>query len=340
MTQPFDLMAMGRVSMDLFSEQIGAAFEDVESFSTSVGGSPSNVAIGTSRLGLSSALITGVGQDKVGDFVLNYLNKEKVATDYIYRKEGRTGLAVVGVQPPSSFPLTFYRENPADINLSIDDVLNIPFENTRAFLVSGTGLARGARRDATFVAAERAKQAGTTIFMDFDLRPDQWHDPKAYGVNVRAILPLVDVVIATEEETYAALLENANDSNSTVIRDLKEAEIAKLEQHLSQKLQEANFPSVWVLKRGAKGVSIFTKDAETVNASGFNVEVINTVGAGDAFASGFIYSYLQGSHPKESATFANACGAIVVSRHGCSAAMPSLSEVTSFLKKQSATMKS
>ncbi len=330
----YDLIAMGRVSMDLFSEQVGAAFEDICSFSTSVGGSPSNVAIGSSRLGLNAALITGIGQDKVGDFVLSYLKKEKVALNYVYRKEGRTALAVVGVEPPASFPLTFYRENPADINISIADILAIDFTKTRALLVSGTGLARGSRRDATFVAAERAKDAGAKVFIDLDLRPDQWHDPKAYGLSIRALLPFVTTVIATEEESYAALLANSNDANSTVIKDLSETQIEQLEQSLASQLNKPNFPNTWVLKRGAKGVSIFSKGQETVTIAGFKVEVMNTVGAGDAFASGFIYSQLKNSSFLESARFANACGAIVVSRHGCSAAMPSLAEVEAFLAQQ------
>ena len=297
MSKAFDLIAMGRVSMDLFAEQIGSPFEEIESFSTSVGGSPSNVAIGTSRLGLASALVTGIGHDKVGDFILNYLKKEKIATDFVYRKEDRTGLAVVGVEPPATFPLTFYRENPADLHVSIEDVLAINFAKTKALLVSGTGLARGSRRNATLVAAKRAKEAGIRVFMDLDLRPDQWHDPKAYGTNIRTILPTIDIVIATEEESYAALLENANDSYSTVIRDLQRDEVEQLEQHLLSQISKPTFPDIWVLKRGAKGVSLFNigKGAEVTDVSGFQVEIVNTVGAGDAFASGFIYSYLQGS---------------------------------------------
>ena len=139
-----DLITLGRVSMDLFSEQIGAPFTEIESFSTSVGGSPTNIAIGTSRLGLRSAAFTAVGDDEVGKFVRRYLEKEGVATDYLPVKAGtRTGLAVLGIEPPDKFPLVFYRENAADIHLNIDDVLALPLERTRSLLLSGTAFEPG-----------------------------------------------------------------------------------------------------------------------------------------------------------------------------------------------------
>lgn len=328
----YDLITMGRVGMDLFSEQVGAAFEHIESFSTSVGGSPTNVAIGSSRLGLKTAVLTGVGQDKVADFVRTYLKKEGVDTRFVFTKEaGRTGLAVVGVQPPSTFPLTFYRENPADIFIDIDDVLQVSMEEARVLLLSGTALARGACRDATFFAAERATTQGVNVFIDLDLRPDQWHDARAYGVNLRALLPLVDVVIGTEEESYAALLDNPNDASSTVIQDLNEGQKRELETHLPNYLTSISRPSTWILKRGAQGVTIFESGNDPVTVSGFNVEVVNTVGAGDAFASGLCYGYTQGWTWEKTARFANACGALVVSRHGCASAMPTLNEVQSLL---------
>lgn len=327
----FDLIAMGRVSMDLFSEQVGSPFATISSFSTGVGGSPSNVAIGSSRLGLKTALITGVGEDKVGDFVLQQLAKEGVSCQYIRRKAGRTGLAVVGVEPPGTFPLTFYRENPADLNITIEDLTAIDFSQTKAVLVSGTGLAKVTRRDATFFAAEKAKQAGAKVFIDLDLRPDQWHDARAYGVNLRAFLALADCVIATEEESYAALLENTNDPKQTVIGALNSEQLERLERHLRLELKTPGFPELWVLKRGSRGVSLFSKAQNPLDVSGFKVEVVNTVGAGDAFASGFIYGVLQHWPLAQTARFANACGAIVVSRHGCSKAMPYLKEVETFL---------
>ena len=331
----FDLITLGRIGLDLFSEQVGAAFEQVESFSTSVGGSPTNIAIAGSRLGLTTAVLTGVGEDKVAAFVRAYLEREEVDARFVLTKTaGRTGLAVVGMQPPDRFPLTFYRENPADVLIGINDVLTVPIDEARALLISGTALAKAPCRDATFFAAERASRAGVLVFLDLDLRPDQWHDPRAYGVNLRALLPLVDTVIGTEEESYAALLDNFNDASSTVIQASSQKQKRDLEDYLPQYLKSTARPTTWLLKRGAEGVTVFGDEAEPITVPGFKADVVNTVGAGDAFAGGLLYGFLQGWGWGESARFANACGAIVVSRHGCASAMPTLEEVEAFLPER------
>ena len=329
-TKTLDLITLGRVSMDLFSEQIGADFIDIESFSTSVGGSPTNIAIGTSRLGLRSAAFTAVGDDEVGKFVRHYLEKEGVITDFIPIKTGtRTGLAVLGIQPPDKFPLVFYRENPADIHLTIDDVLALPLEQSRALLLSGTALSRGSCRDAALAAAEQAQSLGLTIFHDLDLRPDQWSHSRAFGMAQRTLWPWLNVVIGTEEEFLAALALEA-DKVMAGERVTVEQQ-AELEEWLPALF--ANYPNLQalILKRGAEGVTVFTADDSPANVAGFPVEIVNTVGAGDAFASGLIYSWAQGKSWPEGAQFANACGALVVTRHGCAAAMPRLAEVEGFL---------
>lgn len=327
----YDLITMGRVSMDLFSLQMGAPFIDIESFDTGVGGSPTNIAIGSSRLGLKAAVLTAVGNDPVGDFVVKFLQNENVDTSFLPRKaDTRTGMAVLGIEPPDKFPLVFYRENPADIHLSIEDVMNAPIAESRALLLSGTALSRGSCRDATLYAAEVGKSAATTVFIDLDVRPDQWTHPRAYGLNVRTILSAIDVIIGTEEEFYAALApapEAVMAKNP--VDDTLQAELDRL----LNALIVAQPNTTLVVKRGAKGVSIF-HNGQTSDVAGFSVDIINTVGAGDAFASGLIYGYLQGWDWSQSGRFANACGAIVVTRHGCSKAMPYQNEVTEFMAAQ------
>ena len=325
----YDLITLGRVSMDMFSLQIGAPFNEIESFDTGVGGSPTNVAIGSSRLGLTVAALTAVGNDLVGDFVETFLKNEKVDTSFMPRKAGsRTGLAVLGIEPPDRFPLVFYRENPADIHLSVDDVAAAPISDSNTLLLSGTALSRGTCRDATIFAAEVGRDAETTVFMDLDMRPDQWSHPRAYGLNVRTILSCVDVIIGTEEEFFAALASNPDliMANALLDENMK-IELDKLITQLTDKQPE----TVVVLKRGADGVRVFHA-GEINDISGFPVEIVNTVGAGDAFASGLIYGYSQGWDWQQAARFANACGAIVVTRHGCSKAMPYLAEVNEFIE--------
>ncbi len=327
----FDLITMGRVGMDLFAQNVGAPFEEVIGFETAVGGSPVNIAIGTSRLGLNSAAFTAVGEDRVGDFVLRYLRDEGVTTDYIPRKPNcRTGLAIVAIQPPDQFPLVFYRDNPADIYLGIDDVAALPLANSRAVQISGTALSRGSCRDAMLFAAEQCSALDVTAFMDLDLRPDQWTHPRAFGLNVRTVLPHLDVVIGTEEEFYALLAEDP----TPVLQgnNLTDAQIEELEGLLQTVLAETRGPETLVLKRGPRGVSIFTKTGDVIDAAGFPVEVLNTVGAGDAFASGLIYGYLKGWDWYKCGRMGNACGALVVTRHGCAKALPIEQEALDFIE--------
>lgn len=316
--------------MDLFSEQIGAEFHKIKSFSTSVGGSPSNIAIGSSRLGLRVAAFTAVGDDAVGGFVRNYLEKEQVNTSFIPTKRGkRTGLAVLGIQPPDQFPLVFYREDPADIHLSIEDAKQLPLESCSMLLLSGTALSQGPCREAILFLAEKSQEFDIQLFHDLDLRPDQWESPLAYGIWQRRLLPFLQVVIGTEEEFYAAL--SADPTPVMQGGALSSEQLSVLEIEMQQLFLQHSGLHALVLKRGAKGVSIFLPDGEQLDIPGFSVQLVNTVGAGDAFASGLIHQRIRGKDWAEAARFANACGALVVSRHGCAAAMPSLKEVYSFL---------
>ena len=147
----YDLITMGRSSIDLYSNDVGAPFVEIESFAAYVGGSPTNIAVGTRRLGLNSALLTAVGKDKVGDFVLNFLQNEGVETKFIPRKrDARTSAVLLGIEPPDTFPLVFYRDNSADIQLTIDDVLATPIPRAKAFEFAGTNLSREPSRSATF----------------------------------------------------------------------------------------------------------------------------------------------------------------------------------------------
>lgn len=324
----FDLVTIGRSNMDLFSSDIGAEFVDITGFSPQVGGSPTNIAIGTAQLGVKSAALTAVGHDNVGDFILKYLERKGVDTSLVRRKDGLSSLAVLGVQPPDKFPLLFYRENPPDIWINIDDLPD--FTEVKHLLLSGTAFARGTCADASFYAAEAARRAGTTIWIDIDLRPDQWNHPMACGTTMRRILPMVDIVIGTEEEFWAVINTDPDNwhGNEPVTAD----ERTQVEAWIAETSAQAGLPQTIVLKRGKDGVTIFESGQPPLDVSGFPVEVLNTVGAGDAFASGLIYSRLQGKSWEASARFGNACGALVVTRHGCAEAMPTLPEVETFIE--------
>lgn len=327
----YDLITVGRVSMDLFARDIGAAFPDIRSFETSVGGSPVNIAIGASRLSLRAIAFTAVGADEVGRLVRRTLRDEGVITDFIAVKpDSRTGMAVVGVQPPDRFPLLFYRENPADIHLTLDEAAALPLTQARAIALSGTALSRGSAHDVCLYLAERARAAGLTSFIDLDLRPDQWTHARSYGLRMRRIMPLCDVIIGTEEEFYAALAPQPEPIMSG-------GEASGLSYGWAQELRSllrrlhADSGATLVLKQGDKGVTVYA-GGSVISIAGFPVEILNTVGAGDGFASGLIYGWAQGWGWRRAARFANACGAIVVSRHGCARALPTLPEVEALLE--------
>ena len=328
-----DLLAIGRANLDLYSQDIGASFEDITGFDAMVGGSPTNIAIGVSRLGMSSAILTAVGTDRTGDFVLRYLQNEGVDTSFVPRIDGKlTSLALLGVQPPDDFPLSFYRDDPADIYLTPADVDAVDVSTVRAIEVSGNALARGTCVEAVRRLLRTAAEAGVTVYMDVDLRPSEWFDASDYGVAIRSVLGEVDVLIGTEEEFFAAFMPRpeAVMAGEPVPPGL----LPELAATVSGLLDER--PGVIVTKRGPKGATI-ESPAGSIDVPGFPVEVVNTVGAGDSFAAGLIRSRLDGHGWEASAQFANACGAITVTRHGCASALPTLRDVEEFLDRFAAS---
>lgn len=325
-----DLVTLGRANMDLYSQDIGASFSDIPSgFDAMVGGSPTNIAIGTARLGLQTVALTAVGDDEIGAYVKAFLAREGVITDYIpTKKQGKTAVAILGVMPPDRFPLVFYRDNAADLHLDPGDVDASPLASARALLLSGNAFAKGPCRDAAHHAAAVAAELDIQQFLDLDLRPDQWSTTMAFGEALRTILPEVDVAIGTEEEFHAAL--SSEESPAMLGRHLDDGERGEALE-LARDL--ANHIDMVVLKRGPAGVTLLDGDS-TVDIGGFRVEVVNTVGAGDAFASGLIARRLGGDDWPDAARYGNACGALCVTRHGCSLAMPKPHEVDAFMKGQ------
>lgn len=335
--QTYDTLHIGRATIDFYSNNVGAPFPQIESFAAYVGGSPTNICVGATRLGLNTALLTGLGADPVGDFILHFLQQEGVDTRFVVRKPGhRTGATVLGIEPPDKFPMVYYRENCADIQLTIDDVLAAPVAGCRVVQFAGTNLSKDPSRSATIFAAELARQAGVKVVLDMDFRPDQWHDPRAFGVAIRSVLPLVDIVIGTEDEINAAMLTDAGQMRLTH----SQVSDARVSGNVNQAIQTLLLlgPTVLLQKRGAAGVRVHLKQpggaVEQVDAPGYPVEIYNILGAGDAFAAGFLYGYVQGWDWYKSARLGNACGAIVVTRHGCANFMPSLDEVMAFVESR------
>ena len=333
-SEAYDIVAMGRSSIDLYSNDIGAPFEEITSFAAYVGGCPTNISVGARRLGLRVALLTAVGDDQIGNFILHFLRREGVEVRYIPTKDGRRSSAVVlGIEPPDRFPLTYYRDNCADIEMSIDDVLAAPIAQSKALLISGTGLSKEPSRSATLFAAETARQAGVPVVLDIDFRPDQWLDARAFGVTIRSALRLIDVVLGTEDEINAAMLSETSQVSVTHSQ-ISDARVSgNIKSAIGRLLRLG--PRVLAQKRGAAGSRIHLAEAgeiTSLDVPGFPVEVQNILGAGDAFASGLLFGFVSGWDWYKGARLANASGAILVTRHGCANFMPTYDEVMAFIQ--------
>jgi 5-dehydro-2-deoxygluconokinase len=323
-----DLIAVGRSSVDLYGEQIGGRLEDMGSFAKYIGGSPANTAVAAARLGLHAGLLTRVGADHMGRFIREQLLREGVDARGVLEDTQRlTALVVLGIRDRESFPLIFYRENCADMALCEQDLDAGWIQSARAVLINGTHLSTPGVFAASLGAARLVKAAGGRVVFDIDYRPVLWGlAPKDLGENrfvasdavtqrLQAVLPLCDLIVGTEEEIR--ILGGALDTMAALgnIRALTAATL--------------------VLKRGADGCVAFpdavpaTLDGGTV-APGFPVEVYNVLGAGDAFMGGYLRGWLRNLSIIECCRLGNACGAIVVSRHGCAPAMPTWPELEHF----------
>ena len=320
-----DILTVGRSSIDLYSQDIGSPFVQIQGFDAFVGGSPLNIAVGCARLGLNAGLLTGVGDDKVGDFILNFLKNEKVNTHAISTVTGsRSSAVVLGIEPPDKFPLVYYRDNAADSQITIDDVIRAKVQDYKILLINGTAMNMEPTRSATFFAAEVGKKNNVDVLLDLDFRADQWHDYRAFGLTIRSVLSKVKIAIGTEEEILAATLNSA--SQVTIKnQQISAPEITGDINSSVQALLKLGIETL-IVKRGSKGASIFGADGRVQDVPGFPVDIVNVLGAGDAFASGFLYGILQGWDLYKSCRMGNASGAHVVTKKGCANFMPTLEE--------------
>ncbi|MEX6507545.1 5-dehydro-2-deoxygluconokinase [Jiella sp. M17.18] len=325
-----DVITIGRSSVDLYGQQIGSRLEDIASFAKSVGGCPSNIAIGTARLGLKSAVLTRVGDEQMGRFIREQMGREGVDTGAIVTDGERlTALVLLSVENETTFPLIFYRENCADMALCEDDVDETFFRRARAIVVTGTHFSKPNTDAAQKKAIRIAKASGAKVCFDIDYRPNLWglagHDAgesryiasEAVSRHLKTVLPDCDLIVGTEEEIMIAAGESDVLASLKAIRAISAATI--------------------VLKRGPMGCIVYdgpiSDDLEAgIVGQGFPIEVYNVLGAGDAFMSGFLRGWLGGEDLSTAATWANACGAFAVSRLLCSPESPTFEELQYFLK--------
>lgn len=328
-----DVITIGRSSIDLYSQQIGCRLEDTSSFSKAVGGCPANIAIGTARLGLKSGIITCVGDDHFGTFIIEQMQHEGVAINGIHRDPKRlTALAILGIRDSKQFPLLFYRTDCADAALCEENIQSDFIQRAKSIVVTGTHFAQNHTEQAQRKAIKIIKENKGKVIIDIDYRPNLWGvasigDGKARYVRSPAvtekllsILPECDLIVGTEEEIHIA--SGYEDTLDAI--------------HHIRKIAPN---STIVCKRGAMGCVVFDGEIpdsleKGMQGTGFSVQVCNTLGAGDAFMSGFLRGWLKNESIDVCCTYANACGAFAVSRLLCSPEYPTLPELTYFLNKK------
>jgi 5-dehydro-2-deoxygluconokinase len=324
-----DLVCIGRTCVDLYAEQEGARLEDVQSFRKYVGGSAANIALNTARLGVKTAMLTRVGEEQMGRFVRSTMADTGVDVSHVtFDPEHLTPYVLLAIRDIENFPRIFAYGDAADMALDEGDVDPGFIASSGALLVTGTPLSRPGSRSATFKAVSAAREAGTRVLFDLDYRPVFWGvashqqggqmfvESTEVTEEYRSVLPHCDLVVGTEEEIRIAGGHPDTRESLIAIREVCGATI--------------------VLKVGAMGAIVFPGEIpedlqDGVSVPGFPVEVFNSVGAGDAFMSGFLSRWLRDEPVEECLRIGNACGAIVVSRHGCSPAMPTPEELEYFL---------
>jgi len=326
-----DIICLGRLGVDLYAQQVGARLEDATSFAKYLGGSSANIAFGCARLGLRTALVSRVGDDAMGRFLLETLVAEGVDVSRVPIDPQRlTALVVLGIQDRDTFPHIFYREHCADMAIEERDVAEEFIASARALVITGTHFSTEHTHRISTLALDRARRNGVRTVLDVDYRPVLWGltAPGAGAqrfvasdrvtAHLQEILPRFDLVVGTVDEFHIA------GGDADPIAALKKV--------------RSLTGAVLVVKLGPDGCAVIEgpvpsrlKDAPVL--PGFPVKVMNVLGAGDAFLSGLLKGWLSGASWAEAGRAANACGALLVSRHACSESMPSPTELEHFLSR-------
>lgn len=312
--RPIDLITIGRAGVDFYPSKHGKKLKDTMHFSKYVGGTPANVAVGISRLKKKAGILTRVSSDDLGKFVLEYLNKENINTELSQVDKKRlNSLAITEVEKPSDCGVIMYRSNPADLALSFDEIDLDKLKNSKAILITGTALSENPSRNTVIKIADFALENDIKIFFDLDYRPYNWEsDLKLSNIYLEIALKS-DVLIGNVEE-YEVL------NNGKFNKD----ELAK--KFLN------NGVKIVIIKAGDKGSETYYNN-EKLYQKVFKTKLKKTYGAGDAFASGFIYGMLENLSVKESLEIGSAAAAIVVEKDTCTEAMPDIYEIKNKIKE-------
>jgi 5-dehydro-2-deoxygluconokinase len=327
--RPYDILCLGRFGVDFYAQQIGARLEDVTTFAKYLGGSSANTAFGCARLGLKAGLISRVGDDAMGRFLVETIAREGCDVSHVGVDPSRlTAAVVLGIKDKDTFPLIFLRENCADMAIGDAEIDASYIARSRALLITGTHFSTEYINGISNRALDHAHANDVRTVLDIDYRPVLWGLTKRGDGETRYIA----------SDTVTRHLQKMLPRFDLVIGTIEEFNIAGGSDDIMRSLEAVRGCShaVLVVKRGPLGCAVIEGAIpasldEAFNGAGVRVDVLNVLGAGDAFSSGFMSGWVRGEDYDACARYANACGALVVSRHGCAPAMPTRVELDYFI---------
>ncbi|MCI2252769.1 5-dehydro-2-deoxygluconokinase [Domibacillus sp. PGB-M46] len=311
-----DVIAIGRACIDLNANEYNMPMEETMTFTKYVGGSPANVAIGSAKLGLKVGFIGKLADDQHGRFIEKYMREVGVDTsNMVTDKEGhKTGLAFTEILSPDECSILMYRDDVADLYLEPSEVSEDYIQKAKILLVSGTALAKSPSREAVLKSVSLAKKHSVKIVFELDYRPYTWQSPEETAVYYSLVAEQSDIVIGTRDEFDVMENIQGGDNNET---------IQNLFKHSADLV---------VIKHGVEGSYAYAKSGEVFRAQAYKTNVLKTFGAGDSYASAFLYALVSGKDIETALKYGSASASIVVSKHSSSDAMPIVSEIEQLIE--------
>ncbi|MED5046778.1 5-dehydro-2-deoxygluconokinase [Bacillus siamensis] len=314
----FDIVAIGRACIDLNAAEYNRPMEETMTFSKYVGGSPANIAIGSAKLGLKAGFIGKIPDDQHGRFIVSYMQGKGVDTSQMaVDKEGRkAGLAFTEILSPEECSILMYRDNVADLYLEPSEVNEGYIANAKMLLVSGTALAKSPSREAVLKAVHIAKKHDVKVVFELDYRPYTWQSAEETAVYYTLAAEQSDIVIGTRDE-FDVMENCSGGENDETVRRLF-----------------AHSADLVVIKHGVDGSYAYSRSGEVFRARAYKTKVLKTFGAGDSYASAFIYGLVSGRDIETALKYGSASASIVVSKHSSSEAMPAAGEILELIEAQ------
>ncbi|KAA6447272.1 5-dehydro-2-deoxygluconokinase [Bacillus swezeyi] len=315
----FDLVAIGRACIDLNAVEYNRPMEQTMTFSKYVGGSPANIAIGSSKLGLKAGFIGKIPDDQHGRFIETYMSNTGVDTSQMaVDKNGhKAGLAFTEILSPEECSILMYRDDVADLYLAPSEVDEDYIAKSKMLLVSGTALSKSPSREAVLKAVQLAKKHQVKVVFELDYRPYTWASADETAVYYSLVAEQSDIVIGTRDEFDVMENQSGGINKESV-------------QHLF-----AHSADLVVIKHGVEGSYAYSKSGEVFRAQAYKTKVLKTFGAGDSYASAFLYGLVTGKDIETALKYGSASASIVVSKHSSSEAMPTVAEIEELIAAQS-----